>query len=57
MTALLNKATQMIKTLDFDSLAKIADGIDDITNPVLDMVLDRMQELDEKKFLTYCENY
>lgn len=57
MTALLNKATQMVKTLDFDSLAKIADSIDDITNPVLDMVLNRMQEIDETKFIAYCENY
>lgn len=57
MTELLKKAKQMINTLDFDGLAKVADGIDDITNPMLDLVLDRMCELDEARFVEYCEKY
>lgn len=49
------RAQELINKLNFDELAKLANEVEGIE--ILPMIMDRMEELDEARFLEFAENF
>ena len=54
------RANELLKHLDFDGCVELMEKLDSEfkgIHPLHELVCERMIELDEIKFITYCENY
>lgn len=52
---MMERAQQLINKLNFDELAKLATDIEGID--LLPMIMDRMELLDEERFIEFASNF
>ena len=52
---MMERAQELINKLNFDELAELANNIEGIE--LLPMIMDRMEALDEERFIKFAENF
>jgi len=52
---MLDRAQELINKLSFEELEELANKVEGIE--LLPMIMDRMEELDEKRFLEFANNF